>query len=68
MSGHNDFTFGSGLITTSNTHFYKAPILAQLLHSLPHYNITFHRTNSTFRPRDEVYLEVINPVIYDVIY
>lgn len=37
---------------------YKAPLIAKLLHSLPHYNITFHRTNDTFRPTDEVYLEV----------
>lgn len=37
---------------------YKAPIIAKLLHALPHYNITFHRTNSTFRPTDEIYLEV----------
>lgn len=37
---------------------YKAPIIAKLLHSLPHYNITFHRTNNTFRPTDEIYLEV----------
>lgn len=37
---------------------YKVPLIAKLLHSLPHYNITFHRTNNTFRPSDEVYLEV----------
>ena len=37
---------------------YKAPIIAKLLHALPHYNITLHKTNSTFRPTDEVYLEV----------
>lgn len=37
---------------------YKVPLIAKLLHRLPHYNITFHRTNSTFRPTDEVYLEV----------
>lgn len=37
---------------------YKVPLIAKLLHSLPHYNITFHRTNNTFRPTDEVYLEV----------
>lgn len=37
---------------------YKIPVIAKLLHTLPHYNITFHRTNSTFRPTDEVYLEV----------
>ncbi|XP_037027508.1 protein tweety-like isoform X1 [Bradysia coprophila] len=36
---------------------YKIPLIAKLLHTLPHYNITFHRTNSTFRPTDEVYLE-----------
>lgn len=37
---------------------YKVPILAKILHSLPHLNITFHRTNNTFRPTDEIYLEV----------
>lgn len=37
---------------------YKVPLIAKLLHSLPHYNITFHRTNNTFRPTDEIYLEV----------
>lgn len=37
---------------------YEVPILAKLLHALPHYNITFHRTNNTFRPTDEIYLEV----------
>lgn len=37
---------------------YRVPLIAKLLHSLPHYNITFHRTNNTFRPTDEVYLEV----------
>lgn len=37
---------------------YKIPLIAKLLHTLPHYNITFHKTNSTFRPTDEVYLEV----------
>ncbi|XP_055296973.1 protein tweety isoform X2 [Sitodiplosis mosellana] len=36
---------------------YKVPLIAKLLHQLPHYNITFHRTNNTFRPTDEVYLE-----------
>lgn len=38
--------------------FYRVPILAKILHSLPHLNITFHRTNNTFRPTDEIYLEV----------
>jgi hypothetical protein len=42
---------------------YKIPLLAKLLHSLPHYNITFHRTNNTFRPKNEVYLEVIIEII-----
>lgn len=37
---------------------YKVPLIAKILHSLPHYNITFHKTNDTFRPTDEVYLEV----------
>lgn len=37
---------------------YKVPVIAKLLHSLPHYNITFHRINNTFRPHDDIYLEV----------
>lgn len=37
---------------------YMVPKIARILHSLPHYNITFHRINNTFRPTDEVYLEV----------
>ncbi|XP_055910663.1 protein tweety [Eupeodes corollae] len=36
---------------------YKVPVIAKLLHALPHYNITFHKINSTFRPNDEIYLE-----------
>ncbi|CAO1412065.1 unnamed protein product [Diamesa hyperborea] len=36
---------------------YKVPLIAKLLHTLPHYNITFHRTNNTFKPTDEIYLE-----------
>ncbi|XP_059617220.1 protein tweety [Phlebotomus argentipes] len=37
---------------------YEVPIIAKLLHKLPHYNITFHRiANTTFRPTDAVYLE-----------
>ncbi|XP_039447128.1 protein tweety isoform X1 [Culex pipiens pallens] len=36
---------------------YKVPLIAKLLHALPHYNITFHRINNTFRPSSEVYLE-----------
>lgn len=37
---------------------FKTPWMAKLLHSLPHYNITFHKVNSTFRPNDYVYKEV----------
>lgn len=37
---------------------YKVPVIAKLLHALPHYNISFHKINSTFRPNDEIYLEV----------
>lgn len=37
---------------------YTVPVIAKLLHTLPHYNITFHRINNTFRPNDEIYLEV----------
>lgn len=37
---------------------YQVPFLAKILHSLPHLNITLHRTNNTFRPTDEIYLEV----------
>uniref|UniRef100_A0A1B0A2Z8 Protein tweety homolog n=1 Tax=Glossina pallidipes TaxID=7398 RepID=A0A1B0A2Z8_GLOPL len=36
---------------------YRVPMIAKLLHALPHYNITFHKINSTFRPNDEIYLE-----------
>nr|XP_029717866.1 protein tweety isoform X2 [Aedes albopictus] len=36
---------------------YKVPLIAKLLHALPHYNITFHRINNTFRPSNDVYLE-----------
>uniref|UniRef100_A0A182N0N7 Protein tweety homolog n=1 Tax=Anopheles dirus TaxID=7168 RepID=A0A182N0N7_9DIPT len=36
---------------------YRVPLIAKLLHALPHYNITFHRINNTFRPSDDVYLE-----------
>ncbi|XP_049311276.1 protein tweety [Bactrocera dorsalis] len=36
---------------------YRVPVIAKLLHALPHYNITFHKINSTFRPNDEIYLE-----------
>lgn len=43
---------------------YKVPLIAKLLHALPHYNITFHRTNSTFRPTNEVYLEVGKIYLY----
>lgn len=46
------------MMNEQNEFQYKAPLIAKLLHSLPHYNITFHRTNDTFRPTDEVYLEV----------
>lgn len=37
---------------------YRVPVIAKLLHALPHYNITFHKINNTFRPNDEVYREV----------
>lgn len=37
---------------------YHVPFLAKVLHSLPHLNISLHRTNNTFRPTDEIYLEV----------
>ncbi|GAB0087264.1 Protein tweety [Sergentomyia squamirostris] len=40
------------------TSHYQPPLIAKLLHKLPHYNITFHRiANTTFRPTDAVYLE-----------
>lgn len=60
MGYGTDFLFtGSGLIPpSSNAHMYQAPILSQLLHSIPRYNLTLHRTNNTFRIRDDVYLEV----------
>lgn len=56
--GLNDIRHPIGLSKTGLEDEYKAPIIAKLLHSLPHYNITFHRTNNTFRPTDEIYLEV----------
>lgn len=60
MGYGTDFLFsGSGMIPpSSNAHVYKAPLISQLLHTIPRYNITLHRTNNTFRIRDEVYLEV----------
>lgn len=56
--GTGDIRHTMGLAKTGLEDEYKAPIIAKLLHSLPHYNITFHRTNNTFRPTDEIYLEV----------
>lgn len=56
--GLNDIRHTMGLAKVGLEDEYKAPIIAKLLHSLPHYNITFHRTNNTFRPTDEIYLEV----------
>lgn len=41
---------------------YHVPFLAKILHSLPHLNISLHRTNNTFRPTDEIYLEVIHKI------
>lgn len=59
MGYGTDFLFsGSGLIPSSNSHMYQPPIISQLLHQIPRYNITLHRTNNTFRIRDEAYLEV----------
>lgn len=59
MGYGTDFLFtGSGLIPPQNEHQYQAPLLSQLLHTIPRYNLTLHRTNNTFRIRDEVYLEV----------
>lgn len=51
MGYGTDFLFsGSGLIPPpSNVHMYQAPILSQLLHTIPRYNLTLHRANSTFR-------------------
>lgn len=36
---------------------YAVPVLAKLLHALPHVNVTMHPVNSTFDPRSPVYLE-----------
>ncbi|CAG9812438.1 unnamed protein product [Phaedon cochleariae] len=36
---------------------YSHPLLARLLHSLPHVNVTFYRVGSDFEPDDPVYLE-----------
>ncbi|XP_058127478.1 protein tweety-like [Anopheles ziemanni] len=43
--------------TTGDDDQYRVPLIAKLLHALPHYNITFHRINNTFRPSNDVYLE-----------
>uniref|UniRef100_A0A182M8X3 Protein tweety homolog n=1 Tax=Anopheles culicifacies TaxID=139723 RepID=A0A182M8X3_9DIPT len=43
--------------TTEDDDQYRVPLIAKLLHALPHYNITFHRINNTFRPSNDVYLE-----------
>lgn len=60
MGYGTDFLFtGSGMIPpSSNAHAYDPPVLSKLLHTIPRYNLTLHRTNNTFRIRDEVYLEV----------
>lgn len=59
MGYGTDFLFsGSGMIPQSNVHMYQAPLLSQLLHQIPRFNLTLHRTNNTFRIRDDVYLEV----------
>ncbi|XP_077288942.1 tweety [Arctopsyche grandis] len=36
---------------------YRPPVLARLLHALPHVNVTLHRVNSSFAPHSELYLE-----------
>ncbi|XP_074036022.1 tweety isoform X2 [Leptinotarsa decemlineata] len=36
---------------------YSYPVLARLLHSLPHVNVSFHPVNSSFEPQNPVYLE-----------
>ncbi|KAL1396549.1 hypothetical protein pipiens_010452 [Culex pipiens pipiens] len=33
------------------------PFLVELLHSVPHINITLHRVNDTFNPSSTVYIE-----------
>uniref|UniRef100_A0A8W7PTB5 Protein tweety homolog n=1 Tax=Anopheles coluzzii TaxID=1518534 RepID=A0A8W7PTB5_ANOCL len=39
-------------------HHQPAPsFLVQLLHSVPHINITLHRVNDTFNPNSTVYTE-----------
>ncbi|XP_058063910.1 protein tweety [Anopheles bellator] len=48
---------GYGTLATEDDDQYRVPLIAKLLHALPHYNITFHRINNTFRPSNEVYLE-----------
>lgn len=37
---------------------YRVPLIAELLNSLLHYNVTIHQTSNTFRPNDPVYLRV----------
>lgn len=64
MGYGTDYLFsGSGHIPPQNEHQYQAPLLSQLLHTIPRYNLTLHRTNHTFRIRDEVYLEVSRGVL-----
>lgn len=36
---------------------YSIPYLAQLLHALPHVNISLHKVNSSFAPDNQIYLE-----------
>ncbi|KFB37317.1 hypothetical protein ZHAS_00004575 [Anopheles sinensis] len=36
--------------------------LVQLLHSVPHINITLHRVNDTFNPNSTVYIELMDAI------
>ncbi|KAK9888293.1 hypothetical protein WA026_000553 [Henosepilachna vigintioctopunctata] len=42
---------------SSGDEAYSTPYIAQLLHSLPHLNISLHYVNSSFNPYNQIYLE-----------
>ncbi|CAH0564426.1 unnamed protein product [Brassicogethes aeneus] len=44
-------------VSSSADDAYSIPLLAKLLHQLPHYNVNFHLVNSSFDPNSPIYLE-----------
>ena len=46
------------VITNMNKTLYEPSTLVNLIHSLPHLNMWFIQTNSTFDPYSTEYLEV----------